>query len=188
MQVALRRFMLRVCALVAALAVPALAVPALAVPALVGPTLAAAAPPAPEGPVLLTVTGRLTSPNTADGAALFDRAGLRALGTVELATSTPWTNGTPVFEGVLLRDVLQAVGAEGARLRATAANDYKVTIPVADAERYDVVIALRQDGAPLTLRDRGPLWVVYPRDDHPELRDDLHNGKWIWQLERLDVR
>jgi hypothetical protein len=156
--------------------------------ALVLPAAAAAAPPVPEGPVLLTVSGRITAPNTADGTARFDRAGLEALGTSTLRTRTPWTEGRPVFEGVLLRDVLEAVGAAGTSLAATAANAYTVTIPVRDAERYDVLLALRQDGRRLTLRDRGPLWVVYPRDRHPELRDDVHNGKWIWQLVTLDVR
>src|SRR3954468_1809694 len=42
----------------------------------------------------------------------FDRAGLEAVGTRVVRTSTSWTNGIVEFEGVLITDVLATIGAD----------------------------------------------------------------------------
>ena len=63
-----------------------------------------------------------------------------------------------------------------------------VEIPIEDCRRYPVVLALTRDGRDLQRRDKGPIWVVYPRDDHAELRSEQINTRWVWQLDRLEVR
>ena len=143
--------------------------------------------PAATGPVLLTVTGRITA-STPGGAALFDRAGLASLGQATLRTSTPWTDGVVEFSGVPMAALLDAVGAVGRTGHLIAANDYAVDLDLAELRRYPVLLAMRQDGRELSLRDRGPLWVVYPRDDFPELMSPLNNAKWIWQLRSIEIR
>lgn len=153
------------------------------------PMLSAAASDLPEssGDVILIVEGNIRSTNGA-GRAQFDRAMLGMLGSHHIFTSTPWTDGVIDFEGVLISDVLAAVDAQGTALEATALNDYKVKIDVADLQKYPVIIAMSADGKPLTRRDKGPLWVIYPLDDYPEIE---HMGKlWnmIWQLNRIVVQ
>jgi len=143
--------------------------------------------PPPTGAVMLTVTGRIAH-TTAPGRAQFDRAGLEALGLHELRTSTSWTDGVSRFEGPLLRDVLDRVGAGGTKLVARAINDYSVVIPIEDCRKYAVLLALKRDGRDLERRDKGPIWIVYPRDAHPELRSERINARWIWQLDRLEVQ
>ena len=104
---------------------------------------------------------------------------------VVLRTGTDWTDGVGVFKGPLARNVLEAAGIDPAKvttIHATAANDYTVEIPAADFAKYDVILATEIDGKRLTLRDKGPIWIVYPRDDHDELDDPKVNARWIWQL------
>jgi hypothetical protein len=112
---------------------------------------------------------------------------LEALGMTKLRTSTAWTAGAAEFEGVLARDLLDAVGAEGATVMATALNDYTVTIPVEELRRYPVMLALKMDGQYLKIKDKGPLWIVYPRDQNEELQDSLIDKRWVWQLARLNI-
>jgi hypothetical protein len=142
--------------------------------------------PQPTGEVILTVAGDIEHRNSPQGA-LFDRQMLEALGLERLRTSSPWTDGVPEFEGVPARAVMQAVGARGERVVASALNDYQVDIPLQDFEDYPVLLALRMDGQELTVRDRGPIWIVYPRDDYPELRNERVNARWVWQLSGLIV-
>ena len=40
----------------------------------------------------------------------------------------------------------------------------------------------------LTARDKGPIWIVYPRDDIPELRNPRMDANWIWQLAKIEVK
>jgi hypothetical protein len=155
--------------------------------AVVAPSLATAPLPEPSGRVILTVTGAIQHAGKG-GRAQFDRKMLEALGTTTVTTSTSWTDGATVFEGVLARDVLRAVGAQGGTVTAVALNDYKIDIPVQDFARYRVLFALKMDGVTLSPRDKGPIWIVYPRDDHRELRTESVDAKWIWQLARLEIR
>lgn len=155
-------------------------------------TAAVAAPvhaeplPAPSGEAVLTVEGAVANANR-DGAAVFDRAMLERLGLHTLRTGTTWTEGVTTFEGVLARDVLAAAGASGDTVVAVALNDYRIDIPASDFREYDVLLAMRMDGKELTARDKGPLWIVYPRDDHPELQNGRSDHRWVWQLNALRV-
>ncbi|MFC4352976.1 molybdopterin-dependent oxidoreductase [Fodinicurvata halophila] len=142
---------------------------------------------APEGEVLLTITGNIEATNDGD-TALFDRAMLRALPERTLETGTVVTDGVNRFEGVLMRDLLERVGAEGEVVTARALNDYVIDIPMADFQNFDVLVATRMDGERLSPRDKGPLWIVYPRDDHGELQDIRYDYRWVWQLLQLDVK
>jgi hypothetical protein len=151
-----------------------------------GSTSWAADLPAPSGEVILTVSGRIAHTN-GEGVAAFDRAMLEKLGLSGLKTWTPWTVGEPTFEGVLAKSIMDAVGAQGTSVRASALNDYEVTIPLSDFSNYQVLVAMHQDGQELTKREKGPLWIVYPWTDHPELDDRPTRQKSIWQLVRLHV-
>ncbi|HSG35732.1 MAG TPA: oxidoreductase, partial [Sphingomonadaceae bacterium] len=68
-----------------------------------------------------------------------------------------------------------------------AANDYKVEIPLEDFVRYDVIFATSMNGDRLSLRDKGPIWIIYPMSDHRELRDPAYNQRLIWQLVRIEL-
>lgn len=144
--------------------------------------------PGPTGPVLLTVTEASGGTDRQDGVA-FDAAMLAALPQHRIETSTPWTDGKNLFEGVLLADVIDFVGAGEARsFRAVALNEYEIVTSVAEAIGHGALLAMRMDGKPLTRRDKGPIWIVYPRDDNPEIQDERHDAKWVWQLTRIELQ
>jgi hypothetical protein len=147
----------------------------------------AAAPLPSSDEVILTVTGAITD---ADGSGRieFDLDALERLGLAKLTTWTPWTDGEVEFEGVWARQLLQAVGARGTEVEARALNDYKEVIPIEDFHRYDVLLAVRSNGRLMRARDKGPIWIVYPWSDHPELDDFVTREKSVWQLNSLHVR
>jgi hypothetical protein len=146
----------------------------------------ATSPPAPTGAVVLTVGGSITRAN--DGTrALFDMAMLEAMPQREITAPTPWYDTPRRFSGPLLRDVLAAAGATGEKLRAIALNNYRVEIPAEDTRRYDVVLACRLDGKPMSVREKGPLFVMYPFDRVPELRNAVYYSRCIWQLREIEV-
>ncbi len=143
--------------------------------------------PDPTGRTVLTVSGNVSETNDAT-VARFDMEMLKSLGVARVTTSTAWTEGVSVFEGVRLSDVLDRVGASGDTLTAIALNDYSAELPSEDARTWPVILAFSRDGKALSVRDKGPLWIVYPRDDHAELQSETHNGKWVWQLKAIDVK
>lgn len=163
---------------------------AVAVAALVAaaPDPASAAPlEPPTGPVILVVTGKIENTN-APGEARFDQAMLEKLGLATIATPTTWTQGVVAFEGVLARRVMQAVAAKGREAIAVALNDYQTRIPLTDFERRDVLLALRQDGKPMRVRDKGPIWIIYPKEAGTDSHSLETRGKMVWQLKELRIQ
>lgn len=140
----------------------------------------------PKGPVVLTVSGRIAQHNTG-GAAEFDLAMLNALPVHEFATKNPWKEPVMTYTGPSLKTLLRAVGASGRSLRLIALDKYEATVPMDDVERFNPMLALRVDGKPLTVRTLGPVQMMYPFDQYPEINVDLYSGRAVWQLRRIVV-
>ncbi len=141
---------------------------------------------APEGDVILTVTGAITSTNDGDSAR-FDLEMLEALEARMIETATIWTEGTKQFQGVSLSTLVETLGIEGDTLRATAINDYTVEIPLSDAVEGGAMIAYRMDGEVMSVRNKGPLWIVYPYDSDADYRTEVVYSRSIWQLDRIEA-
>lgn len=142
--------------------------------------------PMPAGTIILTVTGQITATNAGD-AAHFDLEMLRSFDATTIETSTIWTEGTQTFEGVSLAALNRALGMDGETLRATAVNDYAVDIPITDAIDGGPIVAYHRNGQPMSLREKGPLWIIYPYDSGAQYRTEVIYARSIWQLDRIDV-
>lgn len=136
--------------------------------------------------VVLTVSGDVAPPRNGD-AWTFDMAQLRALPSASFTTTTIWTEGPQTFEGVPLNALLKQVGAADGSIEAIALNDYAVTIPTSDATEGGPIIAYNRNGSPLSVRDKGPLWIIYPFDDNSSYKSEEYYSRSIWQLDRLKV-
>lgn len=165
----------------------ALAFLVLAIAAVTAPAASAEPLPEPTDTVILTVDGRIANGND-EGLARFDRAMLEALGTRTVTTSNPFIQGVHEFEGPLLSDLLAKVGATGAILAARALDDYSVDIPIEDAGKFPVILATRMDGEVMSVRAKGPIWIIYPVDQNEQLRSEAYSVRSIWQLKQLTVK
>ena len=67
-------------------------------------------------------------------------------------------------------------------LRLQALNFYSVLIPRSDIEQFHPIIAYARNGQPVPAHKSGPLFWIYPFDDYPELRTQIHFSRAVWQL------
>ena len=146
---------------------------------------AAALQPA-TGKVVLTVSGNVGEKNTAT-AAVFDMAMIEKLPQHTFTTMTPWEKQPIKFTGPLLRDVLAAAKATGTTIKAVALNDYQSSIPLEDAQKFDVILAHKMNDADIPVKTKGPLFIVYPYDTKPELRSTVYYERSAWQLKSLAI-
>lgn len=142
--------------------------------------------PMPTGKVILTISGKIGAFNARD-AAHFDRDMLEALDWSSFTTSTPWYDAPVTFSGVHMEKLMQAVRASGDFVVAGALNDYETRIPMSDFSQFGVLLALKRNGEYMPVREKGPLFIVYPYDSSPELRSQKYYGRSAWQLARLAV-
>jgi hypothetical protein len=113
------------------------------------------------------------------------RAQLEALPQVSFETKTGWTEGSALYSGPRLSEVLALAGLQGKPVEATAANDYKVVLtPDLIGPDYPIV-ALKINDKPFNLRELGPLWVIYPYDSSADFRSERVFSASIWQVVRF---
>lgn len=158
-----------------------------------GASLAAAQAPTP--PLCAPAEGRpvlrLTNADP-QRQAVCTLAGLHALPQRSIVTSLPsslgWA-GTHQWQGVSLKMLADRLGAKaGSAVQLKALNDYVVSVPWSDLERYDPIVAHRRNGEPLSVRENGPLMLIYPFDNHPELQSQQYLNRSIWQLHAIAIK
>lgn len=142
--------------------------------------------PAPAGPTILTVTG-LDPANHPGGQAAFDLPMLKALPQATIETTSIWTDGRHHYTGVPLSALAGYLHLTDVTLRLHALNDYSVEMPLSETETSAPVLAYQMDGAPMSVRDKGPIWIVYPYDSGAQYRSDTIYSRSVWQLDRIDV-
>ena len=143
--------------------------------------------PQPKGETVLTVDGMINNCN--DGLEVrLDKEMIEALPHKKITTDNPWDSGTATYEGVLLRDLLNYVKADGTTLSFVALNDYRSDMPSADPAKYDVILAYKRNGEYLSVREKGPFFVVFPFKDVPELATEARYAQSVWQVNRMTVK
>lgn len=139
--------------------------------------------PLPAGVVILNIEGQVGKRNSDTGARL-DYAMFESIGLVTRTIATDWTPSA-VFEGVTGRDLVKHLGIEGDYLLGIAHDDYEVSIPVSDLIEYDTLFAVSMNGERLTMKNKGPVWLLYANENRPSISPELLNARMIWQLHTL---
>ncbi|RBP80616.1 hypothetical protein EBI01_15100 [Marinomonas rhizomae] len=143
--------------------------------------------PKPTGTVILTISGNITNTNTDEQTAEFDRDMLMSLEVIDQQTMTPWSEGVDIYRGPLLRSVMATVGAKTGELSVTALNDYSAEVPKQDGEDYDVILAMDMNGKPMRIRERGPIFLLYPFSDLPSLNNEVIHNRSVWQIKSINI-
>ncbi len=97
-------------------------------------------------------------------------------------------DGDHVIRGPLARDVLAHFAVEGREANIVALDNYEQTIPISDFSQYDVIFATEVDGKRLSVRERGPSWIMYPLKSHPELKNPIYEARSVWQVKEIRVK
>lgn len=142
--------------------------------------------PVPSGKVLLTVTGNIE--NTHDGSILeLDLAMLEALPQQSFTTNTPWTDKPTKFTGVRINELLEYIGANSQSFRASASDKYWNDLTEMDFNKVPALIAYKRDDKYMRVRELGPLWIMFPFDEYPELDNEKYKRACVWQLVEIEV-
>ncbi|MBR7888065.1 molybdopterin-dependent oxidoreductase [Marinomonas sp. A79] len=137
----------------------------------------------PKSRVLLTVSDSQKSTTDTQ----FDMAMLQRLPQYSVTTHNPWTIGEHTYRGFSAVDLVAYLGLSGNWLQVSALNHYMTEIPLSDFVENGAMFATHLDGKPMSVRNLGPIMVIYPFDERPELKSERYYGRSIWQIERIKL-
>ena len=133
-----------------------------------------------RGTTLLTVTSE-----SGEVLAELDLEALQEMPSQVYETTTVWTDGVQEFTGVPLADLIAEVAPDAQRISAKAINDYEIEMPRSGWEDGAPIVAYLNHGEEMSLRDKGPLWIIYPFDSDLAFRQEVIYARSIWQLDRI---
>ena len=107
--------------------------------------------------------------------------------TPSFTTTAPWFKTKTTFSGPYLSELLDAVGAKGTMLTIRALNDYKVQVPVSDAYKFGPIVARKINDKVIAVRDKGPLFLIYPFDSNSALNTEVYFSRSIWQIKSIHI-
>lgn len=131
---------------------------------------------------VLTVSGLVDQ-----GKHQFSFADLKAMPNYQVKTETIWTDQEHTYTAISVAQLLAQLEAKGETLRFIALNDYAIEVPVNVLVEHNAFIAFEQDGKPMRIRDKGPLWVLYPFSDQPQINTPFYQAHCAWQLKTIEV-
>ncbi|WPC73194.1 oxidoreductase [Vibrio porteresiae] len=105
----------------------------------------------------------------------------------EIVTATPWTDGQTKFKGISAQKLLSLTGGSKSNLKVIALNNYWAVIPYADIEKYNPVFAVERNGEEMSVRDKGPIWVIYPLSKFDQVSNELLHSRMVWQVNRVEL-
>lgn len=123
------------------------------------------------------------------GVEKYTLAKIESLGLKRLRTSTFWPEDDGVYEGVLLIDLLFHAGIKNCTsIVVTALDDYQVGIPCEDFEKWPVLLATRREGKTMSIRKKGPIRIIYPKDIGGEIALSDMRSRWIWAIKTISIK
>lgn len=136
-------------------------------------------PSIPNEKIILTIS-------TANGDKQYTVGDIETLGLKQLKTTTFWHEDDGVYEGVLLSSLLADAQIDNsAAVSVTALDGYTAVIPHRDWQEWPVIVATRRDGKPLSVRNKGPTRIIYPKDLGGEIANPEMRIRWVWAISKI---
>lgn len=112
---------------------------------------------------------------------------LMAMPATEIYTSTPWTDGVQKFKGVPFDALFEAYGISSDIVRVSALNDYNVMVPASVLREDGAILAYHLNDAEMSVREKGPFWVIFPYDADVRFQTDTYWSYSVWQVKSVDA-
>ena len=138
----------------------------------------------PKGRVLLTISGAINATDSVQEYK-FDLAMLSRLPQYTVTTHNPWTKGRHTYQGFSALDMFPNLSNSKTIFQVTALNEYMTEIPLSDFSENGAIFATHIDGKPMSVRNLGPIMVIYPFDNREDLKSEMFYGRSIWQVDRI---
>lgn len=120
---------------------------------------------------------------------VFSREELESLPQESFTTSTPWTNNIHTYQGPRLSLITDNFLQPFKSIKVYGINGYAYDIKEKELKKYPFILAMKQDGKRMALRNKGPLWVLLPFNQYPKVdsKDEMLN-KFVWQVNRIKAQ
>lgn len=94
-----------------------------------------------------------------------------------------------LFEGASFADLVDLYGTKSVRsVRVVALDGYEQTLALGEAASWGCLLAVRAEGVPIPVSQRGPFRVVCDTRERPPAEREVMFASFVWQVKELEFR
>ncbi|WP_353930127.1 molybdopterin-dependent oxidoreductase [Okeanomitos corallinicola TIOX110] len=88
------------------------------------------------------------------------------------------------FTGISVKSLIQefAVNQEVKEVTFVCYDAYQVTIKIEDLLNYPIILAIAKDGQPIPRSEGGPIYLIFPYSQHPEIQKKYDDEMWAFYV------
>lgn len=88
------------------------------------------------------------------------------------------------FTGISVKSLIQefAVKQTVTEVTFVCYDAYQVTIKIEDLLNYPIILAIAKDGQPIQRSEGGPIYLIFPYSQHPEIEKKYDDGMWAFYV------
>lgn len=135
----------------------------------------------------LLISGQIALTNSEEGFSI-TLAEIKSMIGTTFVVNDPWM-GENFYQGIRLIDLLEYVGypEDADQIVLVCSDEKEFVVKVKDAENYPIMLAYATKGRDLPKNQGGPLKLVYPINQYPELEEIYPADNWAWYVVELRV-
>ncbi|OCR02493.1 molybdopterin-binding protein [Oscillatoriales cyanobacterium USR001] len=131
----------------------------------------------------LFITGQTTK-----GLQKLDWEELESLATTRVSTTSPHNSkdlkAMLYFRGIAVSQLLDRFGVKPNATSITflGYDGFSSTVSISDLRRYPIILALERDGRPIPRSEGGPLSLIFPQSEYPQLHQEYAEQFWAFYV------
>lgn len=128
------------------------------------------------------------SGQTTKGSQTLDWDELEAMATSRVSTTSPHNSkdlkAMLYFRGIAVSQLLDRFGVKPTATSVTflGYDGFRSTVSISDLRRYPIMLALERDGRPISRSEGGPLFLIFPQSQYPQLQQKYAEQFWTFYV------
>ncbi|GAK82579.1 hypothetical protein JCM19238_122 [Vibrio ponticus] len=111
---------------------------------------------------------------------------LQEFPTTSFETRLPWFPDQRSFTGIPVTKLIERYGDSNTfAVTFLALNDYAATSTVEDIRNFSPIVAVKMNGEPMKVRHKGPYWLIFNLNKHPEIDNVAYHSQMVWQIDEI---
>lgn len=104
-------------------------------------------------------------------------------------TFNPWEKQKDYYEGIFLNEFIKKYGKKDVKeVKIKALDDYEITFSKELYENERILLSYKVNGKYISIREKGPMRIVFVDYDASKKKYELNLPKWLWMIRSIEFK
>lgn len=108
---------------------------------------------------------------------------------LNITSYNPWEKKTTKHTGILINELIDKLAKPDTEtIIFKAIDDYQVEIERNKWQKFRIVLVTREDGNYLSVKNKGPMRIIFPDYDASKKEYEANLPLWMWMIKQVEFK